>query len=71
MVSLKIISCNVRGLNNTFKRHKIFRFLHEQNVDLALIQETHFTDKNTKRYRIEWGGGDKCGLITENQMQEE
>ena len=46
----------MRGLNDNFKRRKIFRYLHEKRVDIALVQETHSTKNVEKIWKNEWGG---------------
>ena len=56
MASLKIRTLNVHGLGETFKRRKIFRSLHEESIDIAFLQETHFKKSKEKVYRSEWGG---------------
>lgn len=44
-----VLSLNVRGLNSPFKRSKVLDFLHRQNVDIALLQETHLKPNDTLR----------------------
>lgn len=53
---LAITSLNVRGLNETMKRRKIFGLLHRQKADIVLLQETHSVKKIQKIWRNEWGG---------------
>ena len=53
---LKILTCNVRGIANPHKRRKIFRYLHEKDIDVIFMQETHSTKNCEKRWRNEWGG---------------
>ena len=58
MVVLKIASINVRGLNNSVKRRKLFNYLQdpEHNYDIVFIQETHSTKGNEKLWKNQWGG---------------
>ena len=56
--NLKIVSLNVRGLNNGMKRRKIFRYLKRQEADICLIQETFCTKRNEYMWSSEWGS--KC-----------
>lgn len=56
MVSIRIVSYNVKGLRNEKKRRKIFNHLHDQKVDIALLQETHSVPDDLTFWRSEWGG---------------
>ena len=60
MENLKIVSLNTRGLGNTNKRKKIYRYLRKHEPDLCFLQETHCTtDRNTQNlWSQEWGN--KC-----------
>ena len=53
---LKFISVNVRGLNTPEKRQKIFSWLRESKIDIILLQETHFIEKNESLYNLTWKG---------------
>jgi exonuclease III len=53
---LKLISYNVRGLNNARKRTAIFEHLRNQMCDIALLQETYSSDEIEKQWTQEWGG---------------
>lgn len=55
-INLKIVSLNVRGLNNSTKRRKIFKWLHKQRAHCYLLQETFSTEQNIDIWRSEWGG---------------
>ena len=55
-MALKITTFNCRGLQDKFKRKKIFRFLHQRKDDIILLQETHSIDENLKMWKTEWGG---------------
>ena len=49
-VNFNCVSLNVRGLNQSNKRRKIFRCLHQQNAQIVLLQETF----STKEVEIKW-----------------
>ena len=55
MASLKIMTCNVRGLSDTKKRKKLFNYLRNKKCDIVMLQETH-SEKRSKIWRSEWGG---------------
>lgn len=42
---LKFISINTRGLNSKEKRDKFYSWIIDTNIDVILIQETHFVEK--------------------------
>lgn len=54
--TLQICTYNVNGMNDVIKRRKIFTALKYANVDVALLQETHATDKTVQLWQSEWGG---------------
>ena len=41
----QVVSVNVRGLNTTEKRTKIYDWLRDTMVDVVFLQETHFVEK--------------------------
>ncbi|CAH2273896.1 Hypothetical predicted protein [Pelobates cultripes] len=41
--SIRCVSINAKGLNSHNKKHNILRWERKQNIDILLIQETHFT----------------------------
>lgn len=47
---------NVKGLQNKTKRKKVFTLLKDHNIDIALLQETHCTQKVAHLWEAEWGG---------------
>lgn len=50
--NIKVISFNVNGVLNPIKRSKIFSKLKKDNVQIALLQETHLTQvEHSKRNR--------------------
>ena len=55
-INFKIISLNVRGLNSSKKRRKIFKWLHEQTAHCYFLQETFSTEKTVALWQSEWGG---------------
>ena len=55
-MSLKVITCNVRGLSDSKKRRQIFHYVRDHDVDVVFLQETHSTSKSTKIWRNTWGG---------------
>ena len=55
-INFKCISLNVRGLNKSRKRRKIFRWLHQQNAQIVLLQETYSTKKGENKWKTEWVG---------------
>lgn len=56
MALINFISINARGLNTKEKRLKFYNWLHDSKIDIALIQETHFTQKNEFNYNCNWRG---------------
>ena len=56
MEKLEFILVNVRGLNTPEKRRKIYSWLSDSNVDIILVQETHFIEKNELQYNLNWKG---------------
>ena len=65
-MSLKITTFNCRGLQDRFKRKKIFRFLHQRSDDIVLLQETHSLDENLQMWKLEWGGEIYANSATSN-----
>lgn len=56
MTLINFVSVNARGLNTKEKRLKFYNWLHDSKVDIALIQETHFIQKNEFNYNCNWRG---------------
>ena len=52
----KLISLNVRGINNFQKRRTIFTWCRRKNADIMSLQETHSKKKTETQWRNEWGG---------------
>ena len=55
-INFKIISLNVRGLNNSIKRRKIFKWLHRPTAHCYFLQETVSTEQSINTWRSEQGG---------------
>ena len=55
-INLKIISLNVRGLNNSIKRSKIFKWLHRQTAYCYFLLESFSTKQTIDIWESEWGG---------------
>ena len=53
---LKVVSLNVRGLNNNQKRRKIFLWLRDLKFDIILLQETFCTSKSERILKCSWQG---------------
>ena len=45
----------MRGLGNPEKRADILNYLKSKNYSIYFLQETHFTDNETKFIRAQWG----------------
>ena len=58
MGNLRVISLNVRGLKNAFKRRKVFRYAKRFKADIVFLQETHCTSNMENLWQSEWGN--KC-----------
>ena len=54
----KIVSLNVRGINNRVKRLGIFDWAKKKNFDIVMLQECYSREDNTSQWEDEWGG--KC-----------
>ena len=52
-LNLKCLSLNARGLNKSIKRRSIFRWLHKQNKDVILLQETYSSKETAKIWETE------------------
>jgi exonuclease III len=53
---LKIISYNVRGINNIRKRTAIFEYLKKQGGDIVFLQESYSSNEIENKWVQEWGG---------------
>lgn len=59
MSILKVLSLNVRGLNNKIKRRMLFKTF--QDYDIVSLQETYVNDKNLLHWKQDWPG-DFCHI---------
>ena len=55
MCDIYILSMNCRGLAEGLKRREVFKWLREKKVDIALLQDTHWTPKLSNYITAEWG----------------
>ena len=53
---VKVCSVNVRGIRDTKKRKKIFQWIINQNIDIACLQETHYTEEYKQVMNNLWPG---------------
>ena len=54
-MTIRILSANVRGLNDQNKRRSIFKYYRDR-CDILCLQETHATESTAKLWANEWGG---------------
>ena len=47
---------NVRGLGECKKRRQIFKYIHDQKIDIAMLQETHGCKRKHNIWSAEYGG---------------
>ena len=52
----KVVSLNVRGINNFPKRRTIYTWCRKQNADFIFLQETHSKHETERQWKNEWGG---------------
>lgn len=56
MSNTKLITWNVKGINNVVKRRKVLSSLKKEGAHIALIQETHLSDLEHVKLRRDWVG---------------
>lgn len=56
MSDVKIITLNVKGVNNVVKRQKLLSFLKKEKCQLAYLQETHLSDLEHLKLQRSWVG---------------
>ena len=56
MSDLKIITLNVKGINNVVKRQKILSYLKKEKCQVAFLQETHLSELEHLKLRRNWVG---------------
>lgn len=49
-MTLNWLSLNVQGMNSPQKRVKVFKYLKKQHIDVACLQETHFSSTSCPKY---------------------
>lgn len=54
MDSLICVTYNVKGLGSLIKRKKVLNQLKKFNCAIAMLQETHLSDKEHMKLRREW-----------------
>jgi exonuclease III len=52
---LKLSTFNCRGLQDQFKRKKIFNYLRQIESDIIFLQETHCSNKDENFWKTQWG----------------
>ena len=58
-LSFRVLSINVRGIQNEKKRRKVFDF-YRKRADIILLQETHSEVQSEAMWANEWGGKIIC-----------
>ncbi len=53
---LKLISLNVRGLTDHFRRRKCFTWIRDTKAENVTLQETFCTKSNQRFFDASWGG---------------
>ena len=56
LVICKLVSLNVRGINNFRKRRTIYTWCRKQKADFIFLQETHSKVDSERQWKNEWGG---------------
>ena len=54
MSTLKLLTLNCRGLNNTLKRRMFFKAFLDYNI--CSLQETYITEQNNQLWKSDWSG---------------
>ena len=55
MTNFKLVSLNVRGINNFHKRRTIFTWSRKRKADVIFFQETHPQKGSEIQWKNEWG----------------
>ena len=56
MISVKVVTCNARGMLDKIKRRKLFVYNRLSRADVIFLQETHSSRKDERFWKAEWGG---------------
>lgn len=54
MDNITCLTCNAKGLESPLKRRKVLNQLKEYNCAVAMLQETHLSEKEHMKLRREW-----------------
>jgi exonuclease III len=54
MSDMKIDSWNIKGIGNPIKRKKMLSILKKNKVDGAFLQETHLSDTEHAKLKMDW-----------------
>ena len=68
MTNFKLVSLNVRGINNFHKRRTIFTWCHKRKADVIFLQEMHSKEESETQWKNEWG--EKSFIHMEAQIRE-
>ena len=63
-MKFKVLSVNVKGLNDKRVRSAVFTWIRKEKADIAFLQETFVTAAVEPTWRSEWGGVMKSSLGT-------
>lgn len=55
-LDFKVLSLNVRGMNDEKKRKSIFRWVKKNRIDVCFLQETYCTTNVENIWKNQWGG---------------
>ena len=53
---LSVFSLNARGLNTYEKRIVLYDWLQDLDIDIVLLQETHYIESREYQYNARWMG---------------
>ena len=66
---LKCYTLNVRGIHNSDKRAKLFKWFIDNNADVIFMQETYCTQKLLPYVKSGWKGKVLCALTDSNHSR--
>ena len=55
-VDFKLLSLNVRGIRDFYKRKSIFTWISKQKADITFLQETYSTPEIVNDWKFQWRG---------------